>query len=149
MSYAKMMGTMSRNPHCFGHKGHGKDGDPGHTHARKKKVTLDKGKDPLSGLEPPTEPKSYPGPGTRVPPVLRASPLGNQFPGAGKKKGKKPVTILHPPQPRAGGGRRYPGPDQGTGPYNPNQRRSRTGGGRGLSPMQRRNEQGLRRVKVR
>lgn len=102
-----MMGTMRRNPHCFGTPGHGAK-DPNHKH--KVKINLEN-PDPLPDWEPPAEPKpkSYPGRGTRVP------------------------TVLRP----------------GTGPYNPNQRRSRRGGRRGLSPMQRRNEQGLRKVKAR
>lgn len=93
MSYAKMMGTMRRNPHCFGSK---------HT------IVMGDCPNPMDVLNPNPPPKCIPEKSIRTP-QFRA----NQFPGGGKKK--KPVLINR----------------------------------RGLSPMQRRNEQGLRKVKAR
>lgn len=104
MSYAKMMGTMRRNPHCFGADD-----------KKRKDIVLGGCPNPLDVLNPNPPPKCIPVESIRTP-QFRA----NQFPGGGKKK--KPVLINRPPMP----GRR-----------------------RGLSPMQRRNEQGLRKVKAR
>ena len=102
-----MMGTMRRNPHCFGADDKKK---------RKKIVLAPKECGAFEVLNPNPPPKCIHYEGSARTPQFRA----NQFPGGGKKK-KKPVLINRPPMP----------------------------GRRGLSPMQRRNEQGLRKVKAR
>ncbi len=114
MSYAKMMGTMRRNPHCFG---------AGHDIVFPDDTKCNDGKG-CGALEECVNGKCGPQElGRRPSPSLRlrtpATSRGNQFPGGGKKK---PALTNRPPMP----GRR-----------------------RGLSPMQRRNEQGLRKVKAR
>lgn len=113
MSYAKMMGTMRRNPHCFGATAL-KAGrcNPPCPPGQKCKFVTDQSGDPLGmggGFKCVSSSSSRSTPQFR----MRAASRGNQFPGGGKNK--KPVLINR----------------------------------RGLSPMQRRNEQGLRKVKAR